>query len=107
MGSATSYTVAKSISELCSTFTRAGSYAVYGPGTGSVATAGWYGMYLAVASSGVCETVVGSALEVGGCLISMRLMWRAAAASVNIFGAIVPLSTPGMALYVGGSLGCL
>lgn len=63
-------------------------------------------MYLAVASSGVCETVVGSALEVGGCLISMRLMWRAAAASVNIFGAMVPLSTPGMALYGGGSLGC-
>ena len=51
-------------------------------------------MYLAVASSGVCETVVGSALEVGGCLISMRLMWRAAAASVNIFGAIVPFIRP-------------
>ena len=68
--------------------------------------AGWKDTDFTDASNGVCEHGgIGLGL-VGGCLMSMRLMWRAAAASVCILGANAP-STPGMALDGGGSLACL
>ena len=81
-----------------------------GSGLGADSAAVWKVTDLAVIPNGVCGLGGGVRLgsETVGCSISMRLMWRAAAASVNILGANGP-SIPGMALALdgGGSLICL